>query len=353
MFYGHTISKLFLGWIENLDRAAFDLSVFSLGARRDVVTSRIEAAAERFQVHAGPIGAAVEALRAEAPDVIVFPDIGMGTRTLMLGGLRLAPVQMVAWGHPVTTGLPTIDYFLSSELMEPPEGASHYSERLVRLPNLSIFYHRPALPPPGSRAALGLPADGVLYLCLQSAFKYLPRHDWIFAAIAAGVPEARLIFLADKGDGGSSGVFRRRLQQAFADRGLEVDRFCHFLPRLSPADYLAVNRQGDVYLDSLEWSGGNTTLEALACGLPVVTCPGRFMRGRHSYAMLQRIGAVEGIAADPQDYVRRAVRLGRDADFRRQQRDLVTAASDRLYNDRDAVGGLAAVLHRAIAEAPA
>jgi predicted O-linked N-acetylglucosamine transferase (SPINDLY family) len=79
--------------------------------------------------------------------ILVYLDIGMDPRTTQLAGLRLAPVQCVTWGHPITSGLPTIDYFISSELMEPAEGDNHYSEKLIRLSNLGIAYPKPSLPP--------------------------------------------------------------------------------------------------------------------------------------------------------------------------------------------------------------
>ncbi len=66
-----------------------------------------------------------------------------------LAAQRLAPVQCVAWGHPQTTGMPTMDHFLSSELMEPQDAAANYTEQLACLPNLGLYYvpdDRPALP---------------------------------------------------------------------------------------------------------------------------------------------------------------------------------------------------------------
>ena len=49
---------------------------------------------------------------------------------LKLGCLKLAPIQMTSWGHPDTSGLPTIDYFLSSELMEPENAQENYTEKV-------------------------------------------------------------------------------------------------------------------------------------------------------------------------------------------------------------------------------
>jgi predicted O-linked N-acetylglucosamine transferase (SPINDLY family) len=77
----------------------------------------------------------------------------------------------------------------------------------------------------------------------------------------------------------------------------------------------------DVYLDSFGFSGGNTTLDAIACNLPIVTCPGEFMRGRLSYAMLTRLGLSETIAQDEAEYIDIAVRLGLEPVWR-----------DRLYS---------------------
>ena len=69
-------------------------------------------------------------------------------------------------------------------------------------------------------------------------------------------------------------------------------------------------------LDTLHWSGGNTSLDALLCGLPVVTLPGQFMRGRQSAAMLRLAGAPQLIAADRDDYRRIATRLVGDPAWR-------------------------------------
>ena len=106
------------------------------------------------------------------------------------------------------------------------------------------------------------------------------------------------------------------------------------LPAVPHDDYLRVNRACDAMLDTLHWSGGNTTLDALACGLPVVTLPGAFMRGRQSAAMLRQVGAEGLIAADADDYVAIASRLTDDPAFVRTRwretiRDGLGALFDR------------------------
>jgi predicted O-linked N-acetylglucosamine transferase (SPINDLY family) len=217
--------------------------------------------------------------------------------------------------------------------MEPEGAQAHYTERLVRLPNLALNVSPPRLPAaPRTRPALGLPPEGVLYLSSQSLFKYLPDHDDIYPRIAREVPEARFIFIAHR-QPGITRRFRARLDRAFRAFGLDAGRYCHFQPQRAYEDFLSVNLRCDILLDTLEWSGGKTTLEAIACGLPVVTLPGRFMRGRHAYAMLAMMGIRETVAADKEAYIRIAAALGSDAGAREQARRLLAERRDRLYGD--------------------
>ena len=107
--------------------------------------------------------------------MLVFAEVGMDAVTYTLAFSRMAPIQCATWGHPDTTGSPAIDYFISSELLETAEADAHYTERLVRLPNLGTYYERPRLVGPAAVAEFfGLPADRHLYLCPQTLFKFHP-----------------------------------------------------------------------------------------------------------------------------------------------------------------------------------
>jgi protein O-GlcNAc transferase len=163
-----------------------------------------------------------------------------------------------------------------------------------------------------TRASFGLKDDEVLFFCPQSFFKYLPQHDEVFPRIAQGVGKScRFAFI----HGTSLHLnlqFQRRLEEAFARYGLEYRDYVTLLPRMDSEGYLAMNRLADIFLDSIGWSGGNTTMEAIAADLPVVTLPGEMMRGRHSLAFLTMMGVKDTISADVSDYVAIAVRLARD-----------------------------------------
>jgi protein O-GlcNAc transferase len=249
-------------------------------------------------------------------------------------GLRLAPVQCCWWGHPVTTGLETIDFFLSSDLMEPEDAQTHYSEQLIRLPNIGLTYKQPNLPAiVKSRDMFGLDPDDFIYLSSQSLFKYLPQYDATYPRIAMQVQNAKFVFLGNPSSTVTA-TFADRLAKAFDGFGLDANDYCRIQPRLFSDDFLNLNQASDVLLDTFSWSGGNTTLEGICCGLPVVTCPGRYMRGRHSYAMLKMMGVTETIAEDLDAYIFIASRLGNDREFYDRIRNSITTNRHLLYNDR-------------------
>lgn len=348
----HTVGKLTLGWLRHHDPQVFEIYSYHVGQIWDRWTEAFQQHSDRFYYLPGQLETACDQIRSDRLQVLVFLDIGMHALPGMMAALRLAPVQCTTWTHPVTTGIPTVDYFLSSDRMEPPGAESHYSETLVRLPHLSIAYSQPPLPTPRYRRAdLALPEDRILYLCCQSLFKYLPQYDYIWAEIARQVPEALFVFLSYRREGGErvDEQLRSRLQIAFQQLGLESHRHTQVIPRLSWSEYLQLNQISDIYLDSLGWSGGNTTLEAVACGLPIVTCPGSLMRGRHSAAILQQLGISETIAADESDYIRIAVALGQDPDYRQQISHRVLAARHRVFEDPTPVRALESFYRECVA----
>jgi predicted O-linked N-acetylglucosamine transferase (SPINDLY family) len=348
-FYSHSNWKIPIkGWLRGLDRSRFQLFGYYIGCYQDKATALAKSLCHRFVQGLPTLERWAQAIRSDRLHVLLIPAIGMDDVTIRLAALRLAPVQATSWGHPDTSGLPTIDHYLSSELMEPPGADAHYTERLVRLPNLSIWYEPPVLVPEAvSRAELGVPEAAVLYWCCQSLFKYLPRHDWVFARIAAAVPEARFLFIRYPHGDTVTTIFRDRLIAAFAEAGLDAERYCRFLAPMSMTRFAGVSRIADVFLDSLEWSGCNSTLEALAWDLPVVTMAGDLMRGRHSAAILTMLGMPDLIADCPERFVELATELGRDGTRRRALATRIARDKHKLYADRACIEGLARYLQDA------
>jgi len=346
----HSVSKTHGGWITELDRSRFAVFGYQFSPARDAVSDRLAASCDQFLRGMADVATWRARILANAPHVLVYLDIGMEQTAVRLAALRLAPVQCTTWGHPDTSGLPTMDYYLSSEAMEPPDGDAHYTERLVRLPSLSIHYTPPV--DEGrvtQRSALGLRDDAVVYLCCQSLSKYLPRDDAVWPRIAARVPAAQFLFLSAMGSDGDA-VFRARLERAFAATGLDWQRHCVLTPLVPHTEFPALLRAADVFLDSIGWSGCNSTLEAVACDLPVVTTPTTMMRGRHSAAILACMGLAHRVATDVDGYVDHAVRLA-DAGERTRFVAELRAGRSRVFGDLAPVRALEDFLADAVTTA--
>ena len=349
-FYAHTVAFLFEGWISGLDRQAFDVNCYHLNRISDHVSQRIKSTVGCFREFTGDFESFARQVLDDQPDVLIYLDIGMAPLSLCFAAMRLAPVQCVSWGHPVTSGLPSVDYFLSSELMEPENGMDHYSERLIRLPNLSVYVEPPALSHPvKSRGVFGLDHNAFVYLSPQSLFKYLPQYDCLFAKISAAVPNSRFVFVAHPSDRVTR-RFGKRLEKTFAEYGLDSKKFCQTLPRLPHNDFINLNLVSDVVLDPCEWSGGKTSFESFHCGTPVVTLPGRFMRGRHTYGMLKKMAIRELIARDEDDYVRIAAALGNNPSFFHAMKKRLVERRHLLFRDATAITGLSSFLKTVVGE---
>ena len=347
-FWWHSIWKIPIkGWISQFDRRRFRVFGYHTDDRNDSVTKEAFDICDHFVQGRMSLDRWRQTILSDAPHVLLYPDIGMDMHSAALAAQRLAPVQCIALGHPDTSGFPTLDYFLSSDLMEPTDGQDHYTEQLVRLPNISVFYE-PIVTEPVSlvRADVGLRPTSTVFWCGQSLFKYLPQFDQVFARIAKESCDCQFAFIQYQNGPHVTELFKWRLERAFAALGLRADDYCIFLPRLDRNKFVAAIGLCDVVLDSIGWSGFNSTLEGLAHDLPIVTMPGPLMRGRHTMAVLKMMGVTETITETIDDYVSVAIRLARDAPWRMAVKGRIATNKHRVYRDSTCISALEEFLNR-------
>lgn len=340
----HTIGRLMAETIRRLDRTRFHVTVFRFPQEDDAMACAIAESADAAATLPPDLAAMRRVIGEARLDVLHYPDIGMEPASYFLGFSRLAPVQCVFWGHPDTTGLPGIDHFLSSAAFEPEGAAAHYAEDLVLLPSANVCYARPERPAePPSRSALGLPEAGTLYLCPQSLFKLRPEFDLVLRRILEGDPGSTLGLLAGNNPHWTS-LLRARLERNLGPTASQV----HFVGRLPYQGFLGLLAAADVMLDTTVFCGGNTTLEGLAMGTPIVTLPSPYLRGRLSAGFYAKMGYEDLVARDEEDYVRIALALGTEADAREAARTRIAEASPVLYGDERPVRELEGFLVQAV-----
>ncbi len=345
IFRDCTAGRYFERWVSGLDPRRFERFVYHTAPLADEFTRRIAASSEHFATLR--LGARETAARlyADDLDVIVHPEVGMTPLSYLLAALKLAPVQCAGWGHPVTTGSDAIDCYFTCAAMEPADASEHYVERLVMLPGLGVDYSMPSVEPALPRDTLGLPARNRLYACPQSLFKIHPEMDELFADVLARDPDGILIFFQGLARAVTE-QFARRLQGTLARRGIAPRAQVKFLPRMSGSAFRRVLGGCDVVLDTVRWSGGNTSLDALAAGVPVVALPGRFMRGRQTAAMLGMVGLDELVAPRREEYVRVAVEVAQDGARNARLREAIAAQRGALFDRKEPVETFSAALLR-------
>ena len=329
---------LIRGWVQSLDFERFELVIFSLADRTDPETSWAREKSDIFVDGPRNLSQWVAALREQNCEILLYPAVGLHPMAIKLASLRLAPVQINSWGHPDTSGVPTLDYYVSADCFEPADAQDHYSEQLVRLPHLGnrIQPLTLASSDPGF-AALNIDLERPILICPGTPFKYQVAHDHIFAEIAHKVPDAQLVFFRPSA-AALANLLQLRITRVFEDAGLIVTNHVRFIRWLNFHEFHCLLRHADVMLDTIGFSGYNTAVQAMECGLPLVTREGRFLRGRLASGVLRRMQLTELIVKSNADYVNLVVRLATDLDYKAHIRHEIQQRRSVLFDDQSAMG---------------
>ncbi len=325
-FHEHTVGRLMEGLITNLSARKVEVIVYSASRTIDLLTARLEQAAAKFVTLSTRLDKARQEIAADELDVLYYSDIGMEPFTYFLSFARLAPIQCAGWGHPVTTGVSTIDHFISSRLMEPAGAADAYSEKLVQLDSIPTPIKDP------SAGVSASPAGTGRILCPQSLFKFHPCFDTMIGGILSACPDAELLLLQ-----GSRQDWVDRLEARFKNTIPDVVDRIGYMPRSGRGDFLQSLASADLILDTPHYSGGLTTQEALAVGTPVVTLAGDYLRGRVSEGFYRKMAMSECVAESPEDYIDIGTRLARDAGFGSVVREKIRETKAKIFDVNDAV----------------
>jgi predicted O-linked N-acetylglucosamine transferase (SPINDLY family) len=343
----HPVWEMLLrGILEHLKRDQFEVFLYHTGPVVDAETSWARSQVDRFVQGPKPVNGWVAEIQADQPDVVFYPEIGMDPVTCTLAALRLAPLQAASWGHPVTSGLPTIDLYLSGALLESPHAEAHYREELVRLPGTGACTRSP------SEALLVWDHDPGREKVLRFAMphqpiKFDPGDDHLLTRIARQVGRCEFWLASPAKLGWATDSLLARLASVFRAAGLDPAEYLRVTPWLPPGKFLGFLDAMDVYLDCPAFSGYTTAWQAVHRGLPIVTLEGEFLRQRLASGVLRQVGLLDGIASSRDDYVRLAVEFARDvfepgrASMRRHS---LREASSRADGNVASVTGLQQVL---------
>jgi predicted O-linked N-acetylglucosamine transferase (SPINDLY family) len=259
---------------------------------------------------------AAQAIHAAGVEILFDLNGYCGKDNAELMALRAAPVQVNWLAYPGTSGAPWMDYLLADATVLPDTLRPYVSEKLLRLPRCyqpsdttRVIQHPP------SRAACGLPEQGIVFACFNATWKLNPATFTRFMQILQAVPDGVLWLLSGSADADA------RLRQAAGSHGIAPARLV-FMPRLPHAEYLARYAHVDLFLDTLPYNAHTTASDALWAGCPVLTQLGETFPGRVAASLLEHIDLPDLIATDEAAFLARAITLGRNrtalADLRRK-----------------------------------
>ncbi|MCW0206663.1 MAG: hypothetical protein OJK14_06175, partial [Achromobacter sp.] len=305
-FHEHATAYLTAELFELHDRTRFAVFGYSYGEDDgSPMRRRLEASFDRFRDlrHANPDD--VAALCAE-DGIHILVDLKGYTQNarLTLLARRLAPIQVAYLGYPGTLGADLLDYAIGDRIVTPPEHQPFYRERLVRMPDSYQVNdrRRPADAALPTRAACGLPAEGVVFCAFHAAFKITPALFGLWMRILKRVPGSTLWLL----EAGRDATANLRMEAARQD--VEPARLV-FAAHRPQAEHLARYGLADLALDSFPYTGHTTTSNALWMGVPVLTTRGGTFASSVAASLLHAAGLPETVTHSFAEYEERAVRL--------------------------------------------
>jgi predicted O-linked N-acetylglucosamine transferase (SPINDLY family) len=336
----HPVWEIILrGLIAQLDTRHFEVFLYHTGAVTDAETNWARGQVAHFVQGPRSLEHWLTEIREAAPDVMLYPEVGMDPTTCTLAASRLAPLQIAGWGHPITTGLPTIDWFVSGELLEGPRSDPHYREKLIRLPGTGVLTGFPE----AQKEPWGGPdrrPDVVRFALCQQPLKFDPQDDLLLTRIAKAAERCEF-WLATPGNIPWTAVkLHARLSAAFRAEGLDPGAYLRTTGWLPRSRFLSFLDEMDMALDCPAFSGYTTAWQALHCGLPIVTLEGPFLRQRLAAGLMRQVGATDGITQSRDQYVATTLACAnecRDADRWAARRLELRRAAPRADGNRSAI----------------
>jgi protein O-GlcNAc transferase len=306
-FQNHVVPLFLLPLLEERDRSAFEVVCYSTGDTADKVTAQLRGLADVWRdVARMPANAVVDMIHQDRIDILVDLAGHSGTPNLRVFAQRPAPVQATWVGYLNTTGLTRIQYRISDNHCDPPGLTDRYhTEKLVRLPH-SQWCYRPFVEVECEREAPFEHNGYITFGSFNQTVKITPVVRKLWGEILTQVPDSRFVVVGIVDDHAREDLYVDMEQAGVGRERIEM------LPYVPIEEYYRSFGRVDIALDTMPFSGGTTTCDALWMGTPVVTAPGVRSWSRSAASILTTLGLQDWIAASQEDYVRRAVQFARN-----------------------------------------
>lgn len=349
-----------IGIIGKLDRALFDVYIAGfvpVAAYRGILADVFIKKYKTMYIHLGtPLSTARKQLEALELDIIIYPDLGMKVLPTLLAFSRIAKIQITTWGHSETSGIDTIDYYVSSRWFEshyttPSIAQQGYTEKLILFKSLGTYYFSPhtifidnntalnlnlnkAQPYKfKTRAELGFVEGVHLYCCLQTFYKMSPEFEAALARILQ-LDREGIILLSN-----GFPYCRSHLSRIHKTIGEDNIGRVRWIPAVDKTAFLNLVSISDVCLDPFPFGGCNTTFEAFDYNIPVITLPSTQLHGRFTYGLYGKMDMsdCECIVWTAEEYAQIAYRVAINDKLRHKIQRAIETGKSQIFQERESV----------------
>ncbi len=266
-------------------------------------------------------------------DILIYPEIGLTGTSYYLAAHKLAKKQIALGGHPDTTGLNTVDYFIGNKLNQPSNAQNYYTEKLVLFNNTvlsgSLENESKLIPRNLSLSDFNLPNEKNYYGCLQSLFKIHPDFDNILNEITYLDPNSLIVFTVFPNKSAVINLLKR-WKKSFPN----LLNHIIFLKRLPHLKFLRLSELIDVHLDTIHFGMGSTGHQILNLKKPIVTWQGEFARGRYISSIYKKYKFKKcPLAKHQKNYAKIAVDWATNKKLSKQFELEISEKSEKLFSD--------------------
>jgi predicted O-linked N-acetylglucosamine transferase (SPINDLY family)/glycosyltransferase involved in cell wall biosynthesis len=335
----HSVCRDRMGVIEKLPRDLFEVYYIIYEKPSSVLGIKLwNTDTKKLIIPQTDILKGVQMIEELKLDILVYCEIAMDPIAYYLAHLRLAPIQCNTWGHSDTSGIDTIDYFMSSKHFEMEnfdDAQEHYSETLIPMDSLCTHYYNPLQFIPkdqdfATRSELGISKSAHVYTCLQSTYKLFPEFDQILFKILDKDPLAQIILLEQFT---LKTQWLPRMESILGHHFIRV----HIIGRQEFMTYLSYLKLSDAVLDPYPFGGCNSSLETFAVGQPVVTMPSDFINGRFTYGFYKKMNIMDLVATTEEEYVNLVIKCAVDTEWKKNVCARITEKSGSLFEEQDSI----------------
>ncbi|MGY6529572.1 MAG: glycosyltransferase [Cyanobacterium sp.] len=318
----------------HLDRDKFDITLLTIKISNHRLEKYCFAHGDRVIQLPSTLSEQVNIIRSHDLDILfIGTNITARSHSITYLALhRLARIQIIDPNSPVSSGMPSIDYYITSKLSEHlPTAEEHYTEELITLdipPQCFDFGTEANLKTNQiiNREDLGLKPSQIVFVSGANYFKIIPEVEETWIKILTKVTNSVLVlypFNPNWSNNYPISLFQERIFKTLQKYNIAEDRLIILEPVKNSLEIKERLKICDIYLDSFPYSGMTSVIDPLSVSLPTIVFSGDTSRSQKAASILRYFDLEDLITYSPEEYIKKAVLLAQNYQLREEYKEKI------------------------------